>query len=144
MRISQENENSQGAANHQPPSQSRPQAPLRLTFPKTARLRSRNDYRRVYKANRRVHGQFVSIDFFTGNSPHPKLGITVSRKFGKAHERNYFKRLVREAFRESQLLFPSNLEINVAPRPDLTAPTKKGILEDLSIIYAQSSPKKSS
>lgn len=134
MRISEENENSQGTANNQPPSQSRPQTPFCLKFPKTARLRSRKDYRRVYQANRRVHGQFISIDFFMGNSPRPKLGITVSRKFGKANKRNHFKRLVREAFRENQSLLPSNLEINIAPRPDLTAPTKKGILEDLSLI----------
>lgn len=143
MRISQENENCQGTASDQPPSQSRPQTPIRLKFPKTARLRSRNDYRRIYRANARLHGKFISIDFLRGSSPNPRLGITVSRKFGKAHQRNYFKRLVREAFRENQFLFPPNLEINVAPRPDLTAPTKKGILEDLSIIYAQSSSKKS-
>lgn len=33
----------------------------------------------------------------------PKLGITVPKKFGKAVQRNYFKRVVREIFRLNKL-----------------------------------------
>lgn len=40
------------------------------------------------------------------NSRCCKLGITVSKKFGKAHERNYFKRIVREAFRQQRHQLP--------------------------------------
>lgn len=143
MRISQENENSQGATSDQSPPQSRPQETLRLKFPKAARLRSQQDYRGVFKANRRIQGQHIAISFRTGVTSRPKLGITVSKKYGKAHDRNLFKRLVREAFREIYYLFPQDLEINVMPRPDLTQPTKKGILQDLTQLYAQSSTKKS-
>jgi len=135
MRFSQENENSQGATSHQPPPQSRAQKTFRLRFPKVARLRSNQDYRRVLKANRRFQGQIVSISFRQGESSSPKLGITVSKKYGKAHLRNYFKRLVREAFRESIPFSPRNIVINVSPRPGLTNPTKKGIVDDLAQFY---------
>jgi ribonuclease P protein component len=40
-----------------------------------------------------------------------RLGVTASRKIGGAIERNRVKRLVREAFRRSRLLFPSGLDI---------------------------------
>ena len=36
----------------------------------------------------------------------PKLGIAVSKRFGKAYERNRFKRLVREAFRQAKKELP--------------------------------------
>ena len=143
MRISEENENSQRTASDQSAPQSRPQETVRLKFPKAARLKSQQDYRRVLKANQRIQGRFICINFRTGMGECAKLGITVSRKYGKAHERNFFKRLVREAFRESCPFLPQNLELNVMPRLDLSEPTKRGILEDLSQFYAQSSAKKS-
>lgn len=143
MRISQENEDSQRTASHQPKTPSRTKTTLRLRFPKEARLRSKHDYRRVLKANRRLQGHFVSIHIRIGESPRPRLGITVSKKYGKAHLRNRFKRLVREAFRESIPLFPRDLEINVAPRSEEIVLTKQGILEDFSQLYAQPAAKKS-
>lgn len=43
----------------------------------------------------------------------PRLGITASRKCGKANKRNYFKRRVREIFRTHCSLLPQDLEIHI-------------------------------
>jgi len=45
----------------------------------------------------------------------PKLGITVTKKFGRAHERNRFKRMVREAFRTQQHKLAANCIVHVFP-----------------------------
>ena len=84
-------------------------------------------------------GTAILVDYRLGRSYCPKLGLTVSRRYGKAHDRNRFKRIVREAFRHFYAHLPRDLEINVAPRspksPSVSV-TKAGILEELSKLVA--------
>lgn len=58
-------------------------------------------------------GHFLCADY--REAKQARLGITASRRFGNAPERNRFKRLVREAFRQNRSILPS-LEIHVIPR----------------------------
>lgn len=71
------------------------------------------------------------IDFFFQDDGRPRLGITASRHFGKAHKRNSFKRIVREAFRQCQHLLPEGLDINVKPRNNIKNFSIEGITKDL-------------
>lgn len=67
------------------------------------------------KKGKRVVGRYICIDY-RKTSHQPKLGITASSKYGKAPERNRFKRLVREAYRKNREQLPSNLQIHALPR----------------------------
>jgi len=89
----------------------------RFTFPKTHRLRTSAEFDRVY-AQRQRAGDNVLLVFAAANDlPHPRLGLSVSRRIGKAHDRARWKRLIREAFRLSQDELPPGLDLVVIPRP---------------------------
>ena len=107
-----------------------------MDFPKEARLLKRRQFQKIAREGRRLAGKVVSIQYlYKETTLRPKLGITTSKKFGKAHDRNRFKRVVREAFRECSATFPLGMEIHILPRLIPIAIKKQDILLDLQLIF---------
>lgn len=103
-------------------------------FSKDSRLLKRRDFekisRQVSKIGYRRAGKAVIVDLLIrSNSSKSRLGITVTKKFGKAHDRNRFKRLVREGFRSLQ--FSRSIDLVVKPRGVQKELKLQDILEDL-------------
>ena len=150
MWIPEENENCQGQKNCEPQKASGTQElvclrPASFKFPRSSRLRKRFEYQRLSKFGRRLHGKVVSFDYRVEGALSPRLGITVSKKYGNACKRNYFKRLVRETFRELSSLLPQGLCVNVHPRQPQVAISKSILLSDFKLIlHAEPRTKKSS
>ena len=71
----------------------------RLFFPKQVRLLRRVDYRRVYSKGRRRSLDFLLTFSLANGMPFSRIGLTVPRSLGKAVERNFLKRRLREASR---------------------------------------------
>jgi len=120
-RLPGQDENHRRAKSNQPAPPRRTQDSFCLSclkstsrFPKELRLRSRREFHRVSKEGQRRVGRFLCVDVRSGEKL--KLGISASGRYGDSHERNRFKRLVREAFRTSYALLPPRLELNVIPR----------------------------
>jgi ribonuclease P protein component len=67
--------------------------------------------------NKRYNGAFFAIDVRKNNLEVTRVGITVTRRFGDAHRRNRFKRLVREAFRLCQHDLIKGVDLNIRPYP---------------------------
>lgn len=61
-------------------------------------------------------GQWIIVDIRPASSPLSRLGVTVTKRFGCACQRNRFKRMVRESFRLTYLHFAIPLDILVKPR----------------------------
>ncbi|AGJ64245.1 ribonuclease P protein component [Chlamydia trachomatis] len=88
----------------------------RLTLPKNARLLKRKQFVYVQRNGRCCRADQVTLRVVPSrHSNTSKVGITVSKKFGKAHQRNRFKRIVREAFRHVRPNLPG-CQVVISPR----------------------------
>ena len=70
-----------------------------LRFPRTARVRARADFDRIFKQGRRVALPVLALHWQAGDVG-PRLGLAVSRKVDPhAVGRNRIKRILRDEFR---------------------------------------------
>ncbi len=63
-----------------------------------------------------VQGPGFSLAGGENSLPHARLGLSVSRRVGKAVARNRWKRLLREAFRLEQHRLPPGVDLVAIPR----------------------------
>jgi ribonuclease P protein component len=68
-------------------------------LPRTARLQSAREFEEVYRQGWKAHTRHFVLQGLRRPAPRFRLGLTVSRKVGPAHERNLVKRRVREFVR---------------------------------------------
>jgi len=94
--------------------QTRPER-LNFSFTKNHRLIKKTDFLKLKRIGKRFTTPSCRLTYLFSNTPAPKLGLTVTKKYGKAHERNLFKRWIREIFRRNKTKLPKGIEINIAP-----------------------------
>ncbi len=111
---------------------------VKFSFPKSARFLSRRDFESFKGRSSRLAGSYLCVD--VGSSPSSRLGITASRKYGSAVERNRFKRLVREAYRQHRHEWPL-LDLHVVPRQRAKQAKLIDIETELKqLVHAQRTP----
>jgi ribonuclease P protein component len=66
------------------------------------KVRRRADYLRCYRTGRRRQGSLTIVYFVPNELGHPRIGITASRKVGKAVARQRLKRRIKEIYRRWQ------------------------------------------
>lgn len=83
-------------------------------FPSSEKLKSKILIDRLFSEGKSIKKFPVKLIFTPINDPDiltHKTGVSVpKRNFKKAVDRNYFKRLLREAFRKNKYLVDSNLD----------------------------------
>ena len=89
---------------------------LPATLPKECKIRKTKEYALLRNSGKTYMGEYTLFRFFFSARQETKMGITVSKKYGRAHQRNRFKRLCREAFRLNRHQFPCGVWINISPK----------------------------
>lgn len=88
-------------------------------FPKSARLLKREQFRRVYQNGSKLHAKYFTAFVLPNAEGQPRLGITVTRKIGKASKRNRARRLVREVFRRNKWRIDRGIDIVINVKGEL-------------------------
>ena len=76
--------------------------PRAEALPKQKRLAKRREFLRVYDNGRKVFARYAVMFFAPNDLPYSRLGITATKKVGKAHVRNKLKRWSREVYRRQR------------------------------------------
>ena len=76
-------------------------------FSKAERLRKRREFLGVYERGDKIQSTYFVLYMLENGRSYHRLGITASRKIGRAVVRNRIKRRLREIFRTNkQAIFP--------------------------------------
>lgn len=92
-------------------------------FPKAHRLKSPAEFKAVYDRKKSAADGLLVVYAGPNGLPHPRLGLSVSKKVGNAVVRARVKRLFREAFRHARAELPAGVDLIMIPRAVAVEPT---------------------
>lgn len=87
------------------------------SFRQHEHLRRHADFARVYARRCRASDERLLVFACENELPYSRLGLSVSRRVGGAVVRNYWKRLLREAFRRQRARLPQRVDLVVVAQP---------------------------
>ena len=105
------------------------------SFQKQLRLRKRKQFLYVQQKGNRIYASHCFAYVTKHKAGHVRLGITVSKKVGKAHQRNRIKRLIREAFRHSSLRDAKGFDLVVVAKKENPPQNLSLMVKDLNHLH---------
>lgn len=104
-------------------------------LPKEKRLAKRGEFLHVYETGRKVFSRYCVLFFAANELPYSRLGVTATKKLGKATVRNRLKRWTREVYRrqrEPLELDARSIDVVVNVKPNAAEATFRDYSQDLA------------
>jgi ribonuclease P protein component len=101
------------------------------SFPPAERLRKRSEFLTVQSRGTKLATPNLLLFVMSGSAFQTRIGITASKKVGKAVERNRIKRRLRELYRRNKCLFPEGKDIVIVARRSALAASHQQLLMEL-------------
>lgn len=97
-------------------------------------LKRQEDFREVYQKGQLIFGKYLAVHLLPKDNSVTKVGISVSKKVGKAVIRNAVKRKLREIIRSLEHELPENCFIVIGCKANSSKASYWQLKEDLSRI----------
>lgn len=82
----------------------------------TETLKDNKDFLNLYRKGKYIPSKYSVIYVRPNGRPFNRLGITAGKKIGNAVRRNRAKRLIRLAYRQSELALPVGIDVVIVAR----------------------------
>lgn len=104
-------------------------------------LRKDLDFQRVYRKNKAFYNRDFTVLIKNNGLDHPRFGITISKKIGKANQRNSLKRKLREILRLNYASI-NGVDIVIIPKKHTTDFTYDKLKKSLGHVLSKAFKKK--
>lgn len=106
-----------------------------FTFQKSDRILKRHEFLEISKFGERIQNRQFKAVYTKKYEGNPRIGITVTKRVGKATTRNRIKRLVREYFRNNRQKLPPKVDINILAKKEAVMMDNQKIFKSLNNIF---------
>lgn len=101
-------------------------------FTKRDKLLKRHEFLNVFKNGKRRRFKSFTFIYKENGLDRSRLGLVVSRAVGKAHDRNYYKRVTREIFRLNRSRLINNIDLVVQVNPGAARSEYKNLEQEFA------------
>lgn len=100
---------------------------------KTFRIKKPAEFQIVFNKHQSVANKyFILYQLQKPEQRHFRLGLSVSKKVGKAHDRVWVKRRIRQSILELKPQLPQELDLLIIARPAVAKKSQKFIKEQIT------------
>lgn len=108
-----------------------------FSFTKSDRLLKRGEFLRISRFGKRVQNRYFIVAFSQARFEKTRLGITVTKRVGKAVTRNRIKRFVREYFRKSRHEIAGQWDINIIAKKEAAKLSWGEVAQSLQNVFGK-------
>jgi ribonuclease P protein component len=106
-----------------------------FSFRKHERIRKRPEFVCLSRTGKKIQNREFIIVFSANRLHYSRIGITVTKRAGRAVRRNRIKRLVREFFRRHRHRLKGSWDINVIAKREAAELDSKNVFTSLEDLF---------